>query len=143
MAEPHVLTGLIAKRSEIAGKIEHTQDQLRQLVIDLDHIDAAIHIFDPSIELEEIKSRPVPAPHHAFRGQVTRVVLTTLRNAKKPLTTQDIAQRVMAERGLDTSNVRLLKTMTKRAGACLRNLQKQGGVSRQPGPGQFMLWSVA
>jgi len=51
-------------------------------------------------------------------------VLTTLRNAKKPLATADIAQRVMAERGLDTANVRLLKTMTKRAGAYLRNLQK-------------------
>ena len=139
----HTINGLIRKRAEIAGKIEHLQDQLRQLVIDLDHIDASIHIFDPSIELEEIKARPVPAPHHAFRGQVTRTVLTALRNAKKPLTTQDIAMRVMAERGLDTANVRLLKTMTKRAGACLRNLQKQGAVTRQPGPGQFMLWELA
>jgi len=41
---------LIAKRAELAGEIEHTQDQLRQLVIDLDHIDASIHIFDPTIE---------------------------------------------------------------------------------------------
>jgi hypothetical protein len=104
---------LVAKRAEIAGQIEHTQDQLRQLVIDLDHIDASIHIFDPSIELQEIKAPPVPANHHAFRGQVTRIVLTTLRNAKKPLTTQDIAQRVMAEHGLDAANARLLKTMTK------------------------------
>jgi hypothetical protein len=47
MAEPHVLTGLIAKRAELAGQIEHAQDKLRQLAIDLDHIDAAIHIFDP------------------------------------------------------------------------------------------------
>lgn len=142
MADPHVLTGLVAKRAEIAGQIEHTQDKLRQLVIDLDHIDASIHIFDPSIELEEIKARPVPPKHQAFRGQVTRIVLATLRNAKKPLTTADIAQRVMAERGLDTANVRLLKTMTKRAGACLRNMQKQGAVARQPGPGQFMLWEL-
>ena len=29
MADPHALTGLIAKRAEIAGQIEHTQDQLR------------------------------------------------------------------------------------------------------------------
>ena len=142
VADPHVLTGLIAKRAALVGQIEHTQDQLRQLVIDLDHIDATIHIFDPSIELEDIKARPVPAPHHAFRGQVTRIVLTTLRNAKKPLTTQDIAQRVMAERGLDTANVRLLKTMTKQAGACLRNLQKQGAVTRQLRPGQFVLWET-
>jgi hypothetical protein len=57
MADPHVLTGLIAKRAEIAGQIEHTQDKLRQLVIDLGHVDAAIHIFDPSIELEELLPR--------------------------------------------------------------------------------------
>src|SRR3990172_4521142 len=123
MAEPHVLTGLIAKRAELAGQIEHTQDKLRQLVIDLDHIDAAIHIFDPTIELVEIKSRPVPPKHQAFKGEVTRIVLATLRNAKRPLTTGEIAQRVMAERGLDTANVRLLKTMQKRTGACLRHWQ--------------------
>ena len=39
MADPHVLTGLMAKRAEIAERIEHLQDQLRQLVIDLYHID--------------------------------------------------------------------------------------------------------
>ena len=57
MAEPHVITGLIAKRAELAGKIEHLQDELRQLVIDLDNVDATIHIFDPSIELEDIRAR--------------------------------------------------------------------------------------
>jgi hypothetical protein len=142
MADPHVLTGLIAKRAEIAGQIEHTQDKLRQLVIDLDHVDAAIHIFDPAIELQEIKARPVPPKHHAFRGEVTRIVLTALRNAKKPLTTFDVAQRVMAERGLDTTNARLLKTIGKRTGACLRHLQKQGGVTRSQGLGQLALWEI-
>jgi hypothetical protein len=33
LADPRVLTGLIAKRAEIAGQIEHTQDNLWQLVI--------------------------------------------------------------------------------------------------------------
>jgi hypothetical protein len=142
MAEPHVLTGLIAKRSEIAGQIEHAQDKLRQLVIDLDHIDAAIHIFDPSIELLEIKARPVPPRHQAFKGEVTRIVLGALRNAKKPLTTAEVAQRVMAERGLDTANLRLLKTMQKRTGACLRHWLQRGVASKQPGPGQFVLWEM-
>ena len=39
------------------AQIEHTQDKLRQLVIDLDHIDASIRIFDPSIEPEAINNR--------------------------------------------------------------------------------------
>lgn len=143
MADPHVLTGLIAKRREIAGQIEHLQDKLRQAVIDLDHVDAAIHIFDPSIELEEIKSRPVPPKHHAFKGEVTRIVLGALRNAKRPLTSEEIAQRVMAERGLDTGNARLLKLMVKRTGACLRHWEKRGAARKRPGPGKFMLWEAA
>lgn len=143
MADPHVLTGLIAKRREIAGQIEHLQDKLRQCGIDLDHVDAAIHIFDPSIELEEIKSRPVPPRHQAFKGEVTRIVLATLRNAKRPLTTAEIAQRVMAERGLDTGNARLVKLMGKRTGACLRHWEKRGAAHKQHGPERWMMWEIA
>ena len=69
MAEPHVITGLIAKRAEIAGKIEHLQDELRALVIDLDNIDHTIHVFDPSIELQEISKRPVPQGTKPSRGK--------------------------------------------------------------------------
>ena len=143
MADPHVLTGLIAKRREIAGQIEHLQDQLRQHVIDLDHVDAAIHIFDPSIELLEIKSRPVPPRHQAFKGEVTRIVLATLRNAKRPLTTAEIAQRVMAERGLDTENARLVKLIGKRTGACLRHWERRGAAAKaRNSDSQFMQWSA-
>jgi hypothetical protein len=49
-------------------QIEHLQDNLRQLVIALDNLDATIHLFDPSIELGEIRKRPVPPRLHAFRG---------------------------------------------------------------------------
>jgi hypothetical protein len=52
MAQPHVITGLIDKRNELAGRIGHLQDQLRRAIIDLDNVDATIHLFDPSIELE-------------------------------------------------------------------------------------------
>ncbi|NJO33480.1 MAG: hypothetical protein HC869_10370 [Rhodospirillales bacterium] len=95
------------------------------------------------MELEEIKSRPVPPRHQAFKGEVTRIVLATLRNAKRPLTTAEIAQRVMAERGLDTGNARLVTLIGKRTGACLRHWEKRGAASKRPGPHQFMLWTLA
>ncbi len=142
MTETHVLSALIAKRAELAGKIEHLQNEVRQMVIDLDNVDHTIHLFDPSIELEEIHKRPVPPRHSAFRGEVTRIVLATLRNAKRPLTSAEIGQRVMVERGLDTANAHLLKTMIKRTGACLRHWEKRGAVRKQPGPGNFKLWDV-
>jgi hypothetical protein len=48
----------------------------------LDNIDAAIHVFDPDLRLEDIKPRPVPPRHQAFKGEISRIVFTTLRNAK-------------------------------------------------------------
>lgn len=143
MAEPHVTTALIRKRAEITGQIEHLQDRLRQLVIDLDNLDATIHLFDPDIELAAIKPKPIPPRHQAFRGEVTRIVLTALRNAKKPLTTRDIARRVMAERGLDTSNERLLRLMARRTGACLRDHRKRGLVRSESGPGAYLVWGLS
>ena len=44
---PNTLAGLVEKRAEIAGQIAHTRATLRQLIIDLDHVDAAIRLFDP------------------------------------------------------------------------------------------------
>ena len=91
MAESHVVSALIGKRAEIAGRIEHFQSTLRQLIIDLDNLDAAIRLFKPDIDLEEIKPKPLPPRHQAYQGEVTRIVLETLRQSQKPLTAQEIA----------------------------------------------------
>ncbi len=60
MSEPHVLTGLMTKRAELAGLLEHHHAKVRQLMIDLDAIDQALRLFKPDIELDDIKPRPVP-----------------------------------------------------------------------------------
>jgi hypothetical protein len=76
-ALPHVVTGLIAKRAEIAGRIEHLQATLRQAVLHLDHVEAAIRIFDPDLDIAGIATRQVATAHHAFKGETTRIVLET------------------------------------------------------------------
>jgi hypothetical protein len=55
---PHTVSGLIEKRREIAGKIEHTQRELHNLVVMLDHLDFTIRIFDPD----------APAPVRRIEG---------------------------------------------------------------------------
>lgn len=140
---PNTVAGLIEKRGQIAGRIDALQDQLRQAIIDLDHVDATIHLFDPDVELADIKSKPLPPRHAAFKGEVTKIVLTTLRNAKIPLTSADIARRVMAERGLDTGNVRTVKLMVKRVGACLRHWRGKGRVKSEKGEGPHLVWRLS
>lgn len=143
MADPHVLTGLVAKRSEIAGQIEHVQTQLRQLIIDLDNLDATIRIFRPDIDLEEIRPKPFPPRHAAFKGEIMRVVMGALRTADRPLTGPEITLQVMAERGLNTADPRLLKLVGKRVGACLRHHRGQGLLRSLKGPQHLLEWEIA
>ena len=143
MAEPHVVTALIRKRAELAGQIEHTQTELRQFIIDLDNLDATIRLFKPDIDLEEIRPKPLPPRHHAFKGEVSRIVLDTLRQADKPLTTHDLAQHVMAERGLNTADKRLVQLVGKRVGACLRHHRGKGLVRSIRGKVSHLLWEIA
>ena len=143
MPDEHVIAGLTRKRAEIAGKVEHTQMVLRQLIIDLDNVDAALRLFVPDIELEDIRPSPFPPRNAAFRGEVSRIVFESLRQTPGPLTSHDIAQHVMAERGLNTSDKRLVRLVGKRVGACLRHQRERGLVRSRPGPGAYLVWEMA
>ena len=71
MFEPHVVSALVKKRAELTGQIEHTQTQLRQFIIDLDNLDATIRLFVPDIDLEDIKPKPMPPRHAAYKGEIS------------------------------------------------------------------------
>ena len=48
----------------------------------------------------------------------------------------------MAERGLNTSDKRLVRLIGKRVGACLRYQRAKGLVRSEPGPGAYLVWNV-
>ena len=115
---------------------------MRAAIVDLDNIDAAIHIFDPDIALQEIRAKPVPPRHQAFKGEIVRIVFQTLRHAKVKLRTSDVAARVMAERELDTTNLRLRKLISNRVGSSLRAWEKKGHIRGEFGPDRRKLWEI-
>jgi hypothetical protein len=108
---PNTLAGLVEKRAEIAGQISHTR--ATQLIIDLDHVDAAIRIFDPSYDVEGVRQKIPSAAHRAIRGDMTRATLDALRGAPGPMTTKELARHVMAERGLNTADTALLQLFSR------------------------------
>lgn len=139
----HVLHALVRKRAELAGRIEHNQLELRRLIGELDHIDATIRIFDPAIDIGQIRSKPVPPRHAAFKGEVTRLVLNMLRESSSPVTSRQIAERLMLERGLDPEDRELSVVMVKRVCACLRKHRLAGTITTAPVDGRFQGWIVA
>ena len=139
-----VLNGLVKRRAQLAGDIENGHEALRKLVLDLESLDATILQFDPNYRVEAIKPKGFRPPSDwSNRGQMSRIILSILRQAAEPLTTRDIALQLLVERALDKSDLRLLRLMTKRVGVALRGQRDNGVVRCDQGPGQYMLWEIS
>jgi hypothetical protein len=142
MKNDHVLSGLMAKRAEIAGKIEMMQREMRLMVATIGHIDATIRTFDPNVDLEDIKSK-LPPRFQAFKGEVSRILLDALHQAKTPLPVYDLTLTVAAGRGITTDDKPFMIILRRRVDACLRNLRKRGTVRSTRPSGSLMLWEIA
>ena len=139
-----VVSGLVKRRAELTGEIEATHERLRQMVADLEALDATIRQFDPDYQVEAIRPKAFRPPKDwSNRGEMTRIILSVLRQAAEPLTTRDVALQLLIERALDKSDVRLLRLMTKRVGVALRDQRDKGVVRSEQGPGQYQLWEIA
>ena len=125
---PQALHALTRKHAEISGKIGTARLTLEQLTTDLEHIDAAIRIFDPTIETGRIRAKTFAVCAHAYRGEVTGIVLDSLREAAGPLTPREITHCLMSRRGLAADDRELFNLMLKRIRACLRAQRQQGVV---------------
>jgi hypothetical protein len=139
----YVVSGLVKRRAEIAGGIEQLHEQLKKLLADLETVDKALAVFDPSIACEQIKPRALRPPSDwANYGEMTRIVLNILRGSSEPLTTRDIALQMLIERAMSKDDQRLLNRMTKRVGVALRRQRDNEIVRSWQGPGMFMLWEI-
>ena len=139
----YVLEGLVKRRAELTGEIERTHNALRKMVQDLESLDATIMQFDPNFQVETIKPKAFrPSKDWAHRGEMTKFVLSILRQASEPMTTRDIALEMLVSRAPDKSDQRLLRLMTKRVGVALRGQKDNGVVRSSQGTGQFMTWEI-
>jgi len=100
MAESHVVSGLVAKRGELAGEVEHCRRELHRLADELGHLDATIRLFAPDYALGGIRPRTRRRAHHWFGpGECQRLVLEALRDAAGPLSDQGVMVAVVARKG--------------------------------------------
>lgn len=140
----YVLTGLVQRRATLTGEIEAIHERLKTLLSALEALDATLLQFDPSHRVEAIRPRSLRPPSDwSNRGQMSRIVLSILRQAAEPLTTRDIALELLVARAMDKRDVKLLRLMTKRVGVALQTQRANGTVRSEQGPGMFVLWEVA
>jgi len=139
----YVLQGLIKKRAQIAGELAGMHETVSRLLKDLEHVDATIRIVAPDYEVEGIAPKMFRPPDDwSKRGQMSRMILSILRVAKEPMTTREIAMKMILERGLAT-DVKMLKLMTKRCASSLRDMREKGRAVSDGSGGMYQTWEIA
>lgn len=137
------LHGLLRKRGELTSEVAALRTQMDERLAALDAIDTATRVFKPDIGEDLLPERPAPPASAAFRGEVQRFLLHTLRTATGAMTTTELAHAVMVSRRLNTDDRVLAVLIRKRTEHSLGRLRKAGFLaSNKFGPGAELEWQL-
>lgn len=120
---PNTISGLIAKRAELVKYREQLESDIRAVTCDIDHLEAAIRVFDP--EDTPTKRMRYAALHRAGRNHSVRFMLERLREASEPLTSRALAEAWCKNRGLEAKDS-TVSMIRKRVGATLKAMHHKG-----------------
>jgi hypothetical protein len=125
-----VVSGLIAKRAELAGIIAELQRQLDQHRADLTHIDGVLRILASDLDPETIRPKRVYRRNRCFgRNELSRLCLSVLRTAAgELLSTDDIAGRVIAAKGFDMADGILRVAVRGQVSSVVKRLHRNGTI---------------
>ena len=142
---PNTVSGLIAKRKELSNLIERYRSEIKRLSIDVDHLNSCIRLFDPSAEIYALRAE-ITTPR-APKGSLKRFVLNTFREASEPITSQELTELWMRDRGLNVHGAEL-STIKKRIRACIKTAVTQkliecvGRTTDHDANGPYKLWKI-
>lgn len=73
---------------------------------------------------------------------MSRFIFETLRGAREPVTSLELALGLIVSRHLDHRNQKLLRYTVKRASVTVRYQQDRDRIRSRPGPGRWLLWEI-
>ncbi len=137
---PNTIAGLVEKRIALVKYRDQLEADIVAVTCDIDHLEAAIRIFDPE-DSPEARQR-YAALHRAPKGQSSRFILGKLRKASEPLTSRSLADEWCGDRGLvaKPSTVSMLR---KRIGATLAARHRKRLVRQDGYVGAHIGWRLA
>lgn len=141
MGHTYAISGLVAKRSEMAGMIEHHQREIERLRQGLYQIDAAIRIFDPTYRTRSIRTKEYRRYSRIFKkGECYRLCLDALRRADDVLSTTLITEIIMHKKSVPQEQQ---STVTDSVNNSLRFAERRGIVQRVGMDGISIQWKLA
>ncbi|MGE4457145.1 MAG: hypothetical protein AB7E13_09420 [Arcobacteraceae bacterium] len=142
MSEPHVISALVNKRSELLGDIQYYEKIIKGIKENLASIDKTIHIFDEDYNLSSIKAKNTNNDRYFKTGEATTAILDVLRISGEALTFAEVTDKVIEKRGM-VLNERDVKAVRKSLSVTLNSLLKKGLVSKELMDHKKSLWNIA
>ena len=124
MAQSHVISALVSKHSELQGNIKYYQDIVLKLNSELETIDKAITIFDPSYKTTFIRAKRANNTSYFPHGELNRRIIECLKI--KPSTVNEIAEYVFKDEEVDDA---LIAKYRQNISSLISKLIKRGTVS--------------
>ena len=143
MAESHVISALIKKRSELSGEIEHYEKLLKECRENLTSIDRTIHIFDKTYDLRTIKSKKVMKKGYFSNGEATKLILDALRTSNNPIKTSDLIDILADKKSLSFSDNKERYSFSKNVSVALNHVWKKGLIEQVAKESGTAIWSIA
>lgn len=141
MGHTYAISGLVGKRSEMAGLIEYHQKEIERLRQGLYQIDAAIRLFDPTYRIRSIKTKEYRQYSRIFKkGECYRLCLEALRRADDVLSTTLITEIIMHKKNVPQEQQ---STITDSVNNSLRFAERRGIVQRVGMDGVSIRWKIA
>lgn len=143
MADPHVITGLRAKRDELAKHIDDLEYRLGKARTDLLYLEHALRI------VAEDADSPIPVFMRTARlfgkGELQRICLDLLREAPDGLDTRELGAGVIARKGFDAADERLRVALSHSLADTLGRAKRLGTVTTDAKrrAGGVRVWRVA
>jgi hypothetical protein len=143
MGDTYVISGLTAKRAEILGLAESLETKARQARADLAHIDAALRLFDPAIDLAAIRGKSQTKGRCPWfkAGDLSRFCREVLRDATESLSAETMVRQIMDRHGMDPEDHHQRSAIILRTLQTLHRMAKRGDVVRV-GRGNGVLWTL-
>jgi hypothetical protein len=126
MESDQTIFGLLRRRSEIAGAIEHLDGKVAGLRADLLHIDAALRIMGYDGPECALPIRKACANGIFHRKELPRLSMALLRANGDGLQASEIAFKIATDKGWDTSEKRFQVSLTDKVSRAMSKLKTKG-----------------
>jgi hypothetical protein len=144
MGEPYAntISGLLRKRSELMGDAQRLREQLAHVGNDIEALDRTLVSLGYAGDLKTVQPRGNRIVFFA-RDELRRFLLDELRKATGPLSSRDLAEKIIGLEGKDCRDRRLRNDMVKRVGKSLKLLRRQGNAISEKGAAGGLIWRLA